>query len=92
MISRPLASPTSPKRSTILAFWSCVLTVESKLACCKNEGTPVLTSAHLDARNMLLIVAKRTIYMRPYDRLINAETREINANVLVIGSFAASGT
>ena len=39
---------------------------------------------------MLRMVPKRTMYMIPYERLINALTREHNAAVRVNGSDAAS--
>lgn len=40
---------------------------------------------------MLRMVPNRTIYMHPYERLINAHTSNISAKVRVTGSPAASG-
>jgi hypothetical protein len=50
----------------------------------------IFTSAQRDARYMLRIVPKRMIYMIPYERLINALTRELRAAVRVNQSSAAS--
>ena len=48
------------------------------------------TSAQRDARYMLHMLSKRTMYTIPNERLIRALTREHNAAVRVNGSFSAS--
>ena len=48
------------------------------------------TSAQRDARYMLRILSKRTMYTIPNERLISALTREHKAAVRINGSFSAS--
>ena len=48
------------------------------------------TSAQRDARYMLRMLSKRTMYIIPNERLINALTREPNAAVRVKGSLSAA--
>ena len=47
-------------------------------------------SAQRDARYMLRMVSKCTLYMIPFERLINALTREHSVAVRVNGSDSAS--
>ena len=58
--------------------------------------TPVafieLTSAHVEARCMLLIVPNRMMKRQPKVRLISAHTRDMRAAVRVTGSYPISGT
>jgi hypothetical protein len=48
------------------------------------------TSAQRDARYMLRMLSKRTIYTIPNERLIGPLTREHNAAVRIKGLFSAS--
>lgn len=57
----------------------------------QDNSETIPTSAHFDARYMLLMVPNLTINMHPYDRLIKAHISDSKAAVLVTGSSSALG-